>query len=98
HVDARTFPTRRSSDLSAKEPVRLYFNDFDNNDKKEQILTYYVQGKEIPFASKDELQKQMPLLKNKYLYAADFAKATLTDIFSFEDRKSTRLNSSHVKI
>jgi hypothetical protein len=58
---------------SAEEPVRLYFNDFDNNNKKEQILTYYVQGKEIPFAGKDELQKQIPLLKRKYLYAEDFA-------------------------
>ncbi len=67
---------------SAQEPVRLYFNDFDDNGKKEQILTYYVQGKEIPFAGKDELQKQIPLLKKKYFYAEDFAKATLTDIFS----------------
>ncbi|HRP56764.1 VCBS repeat-containing protein [Agriterribacter sp.] len=67
---------------SVQEPVRLYFNDFDNNDGKEQILTYYVQGKEIPFAGKDELEKQMPLLKKKYAYAEDFAKATLTDIFS----------------
>lgn len=67
---------------SAEEPVRLYFNDFDNNNKKEQILTYYVQGKEIPFAGKDELQKQMPLLKRKYLYAEDFAKTALADIFS----------------
>jgi hypothetical protein len=67
---------------SAQEPVRLYFNDFDNSDRKEQILTYYVRGKEIPFAGKDELEKQMPLLKKKYAYAEDFAKATLTDIFS----------------
>ncbi|HRQ49264.1 MAG TPA: VCBS repeat-containing protein, partial [Agriterribacter sp.] len=67
---------------SAQEPVRLYFNDFDDNGKKEQVLTYYVQGREIPFAGKDELQKQIPLLKKKYLYAEDFAKAGLTDIFS----------------
>ena len=67
---------------SEQQPVRLYFNDFDDNGKREQVLTYYAEGKEIPFAGKDELQKQIPLLKKKYFYAEDFAKATLTDIFS----------------
>lgn len=67
---------------SDKEPVRLYYNDFDDNGKKEQVLTYYVQGKEVPFANKSELEKQMPVLKKSFLYAEDFAKAHLTDLFS----------------
>ena len=66
---------------SPQEPVRLYFNDFDDNGKKEQVLSYYIDGKELPFATKGELEKQIPLLKKKYLYAADLAKASLTDIF-----------------
>ncbi len=64
-----------------KEPVRLYRYDFDDNGKKDQVLTYYLKGKEVPFANKDELTKQMPVLKKKYLYAEDFAKASLGDIF-----------------
>ncbi len=67
---------------SEKEPVKLYFNDFDNNEKKEQVLTYYLKGKEIPFANKAELEKQMPFLKKKFLYASDFAKASLEEIFT----------------
>ena len=67
---------------SDKEPVRLYYCDFDDNGKKDEVLTYYLDGRELPFASKDELQRQMPYLKKKYLYAEDFAKATLSDIFS----------------
>ena len=67
---------------SEKEPVRLYHYDFDNNGKKEQILTYYLDGKEITFANKLELEKQLPGLKKKYLYAEDFSKATLVDLFS----------------
>jgi enediyne biosynthesis protein E4 len=66
---------------SAAQPVQLYFNDFDDNGKKEQVLTYYVKNKEITFASKDELQRQVPMLKKKYIYAADFAKAAFKDIF-----------------
>jgi enediyne biosynthesis protein E4 len=67
---------------SAKEPVRLYYNDFDDNGKKDQILTYYLQGKEIPFASKAELEKQMPVLRKRFQYAENFAKAQFTDLFT----------------
>jgi hypothetical protein len=67
---------------SEKEPVRLYYNDFDGNGKKEQVLTYYLNGKEIPFANKAELEKQIPVLKKKFLYAENFAKATLSQLFT----------------
>ena len=69
---------------SPKEPVKLYFNDFDANGKKEQLLTYYLDKKEIPFATKSELEKQIPQLKKKFLFAKDFAKATLPELFSAE--------------
>jgi enediyne biosynthesis protein E4 len=73
---------------SADKPVRLYYNDFDGNGKKEQVLTYYIGDKEIPFANKAELEKQIPLLKKKFLYAGDFAKATLEELFSKEKLES----------
>ena len=68
---------------SEKEPVKMYYNDFDGNGKKEQLLTYFLNGKEIPFANKAELEKQMPsVMKKKFLFAEDFAKASLKDLFS----------------
>jgi len=76
---------------SAQNPVRLYYNDYDDNGKKEQVLTYYLGGKEIPFATKDELVKQIPELKKKYLYAEEFAKAGLTDIFKKEKLENAAL-------
>ena len=69
---------------SEKEPVRLYHYDFDGNGKKEQVLTYYLNGRELPFANKRELERQMPILKKNYLYAENFAKATLEDLFTRE--------------
>ncbi len=66
---------------TVKEPVWFYYFDADNNGKKEQIVTYYLEGKELPFANIAELVKQIPSLKKKYLYAEDFAKASLKDIF-----------------
>lgn len=74
-----------------KEPVRLYYYDFDGNGKKDQILTYYLDGKEIPFANKEELQKQLPVLKKQFLYAEDFAKASLAELFDGEKLKNARV-------
>jgi len=79
---------------SANQPVRLYYNDFDNNGKKEQVLTYYVDGKELPFANKTELQKQIPIIKKKFLYAGDFAKASIDEIFSSEKLESAEVLKS----
>ncbi len=76
---------------SSETPVRFYYNDFDDNEKKEQLITYYLAGKEIPFANKDEIQRQLPPLKKKYLYAEDFAKARLQDIFPKEKFKNAKL-------
>lgn len=69
---------------SAEQPVRMYFYDFDGNGKREQVLTYYLEGREVPFANKGELEKQMPVMKKQFLYAEDFAKASLTDLFTQE--------------
>ena len=81
---------------SEKEPVRLYYYDFDGNGKKEQILTYYLNGAELPFANKHELEKQMPALKKSFLYAEDFAKASLKDLFSEDKlRKADTLTANY---
>ncbi|HEY5406145.1 MAG TPA: VCBS repeat-containing protein, partial [Ginsengibacter sp.] len=76
---------------SSTKPVRLYYNDFDDNGKKEQVLTYYLDGQEIPFANKDELQKQIPVIKKRFLYASDFAKASLDDIFSADKMRGSEI-------
>jgi hypothetical protein len=63
------------------EPVRMYYNDFDDNGTKEQLLSYFVKGKEVPYNTKKELQSQLPFVKKKFVYASDFAEAAFTDIF-----------------
>lgn len=79
---------------SQSNPVRLYYNDFDGNGIKEQVITYFLNGHELPFANEDELQKQMPVIKKKFLYAGDFAKATLPDIFSGDKLKGSEVLSA----
>jgi len=79
---------------TAAQPIRMYYNDFDDNGTKEQIVTYYQQGIEIPMATKMDMEKQMPFIKKKYLYAAAFSKASLSDIFSLSKLKSSAVFSA----
>ncbi|MBL7474012.1 VCBS repeat-containing protein [Robertkochia sediminum] len=74
------------------QPLRLYRKDMDNNGSIESVITFYYQGIETPFASKDELSKQMPYLNKKYLSYADFARAGMNDLFGAE-----QLNDAAIK-
>ena len=69
---------------SLEKPITLYSYDFDTNGSQESIVTYYHQNIETPFASKDELVKQMPYLNKKYLSYKDFANASIEELFSKE--------------
>lgn len=81
---------------SEKEPVKLYYNDFDGNGKTEQVLTYYVANRELLFAGKGDVDRQLPFLKKNFLYAKDFAKASVTDLFGQEKlAKSTVLHADY---
>jgi hypothetical protein len=76
-----------------KTPIRLYNNDFDDNGRTESVMTYYLNGKEIPFSNKDEIQRQVPAIKKKFLYAEDYAKASLEEIFG-----KAKLRSADVSV
>lgn len=69
---------------SKAEPLRCYVNDFDGNSQIEQVLTYYLDGKEVPFANYAELTKQMVSLKKRYLFAKEMAGDTPAEIFGQE--------------
>jgi hypothetical protein len=73
---------------SKEKPVRLYIEDFDGNGRVEQVMTYYVGDTEIPFAGKTLLEKSIPSLRKKFLYAADFAKAGVGEILGREKMRS----------
>ncbi|HNR43393.1 MAG TPA: VCBS repeat-containing protein [Bacteroidales bacterium] len=73
---------------SVKEPIELYFKDFDNNGTIDPIITYYILGQSYPFPSRNEFLTQMPSMRNKFPTYASYADAKLTDIFSPEDLQS----------
>ncbi|MEN9571564.1 MAG: hypothetical protein RL172_2795, partial [Bacteroidota bacterium] len=73
---------------SASEPVKMYFNDFDGNGKKEQVITFFVEGREVTLSSKSELELQMPVIKKDYIYAQDFAKAKINELLGQKNVQS----------
>lgn len=75
---------------SEKEPLSLVYKDFDNNGSIDPILNYYVQGKEYPFPSRDELLDQMYSMRGKFTDYASYADARLTDIFTPGDLKDAK--------
>lgn len=78
---------------STEMPIKLYRYDFDNNGKVEPVVTYYYQGLETVFATKDEMVKQLPFLNKKYLSYAAFADASMEDLFTEE-----KLNKADRKV
>lgn len=66
---------------SAAQPLHCYAKDFDQNGSVEPIMTFFENGKEYPLMRQDVVVKQMPSLKKRFLYAKDYGKATVEDIF-----------------
>lgn len=51
---------------SFTEPLSLYAADFDKNDQIDPIIFHYVEGVESPFATRDDLIKQIAAIKKKH--------------------------------
>jgi hypothetical protein len=66
----------------------MYVNDYDDNGRAEQIITYDVAGQETIFADKREIERQVPFVRKKYNLAKDFSEASLEDIFGKEKIKT----------
>jgi hypothetical protein len=46
--------------------MRLFVNDFDNNGTIEQIATRFIDGKDMPLNLKQDIAKQIPMIKRKF--------------------------------
>ena len=71
-----------------KEPLSLYFKDFDANGSIDPIFCYYVQGVSYPAYSRDDLAEQLPIIKRKFLEYHNYADATINEIFSADELKN----------
>jgi hypothetical protein len=75
---------------SQKEPLTVCYGDFDGNGSIDPLLCYYIQGKQWPLASLDELAEQLPFVRKKFLRYNEYATATLHQILTPEQEKKAQ--------
>ncbi|MEZ4961270.1 MAG: VCBS repeat-containing protein [Saprospiraceae bacterium] len=75
---------------TATEPLELFAKDFDNNGSLDPVLAYYNGGKLYPLPLRDNLIKQIPSLKKKFVYYTDYGKATLDQVFSSSELETSQ--------
>ncbi len=67
---------------NTKRPLNLYLKDFDQNGKLDAVMTFNTKGEESIFASRANLERQIPSIGPKFRTNKAFAEASLKDIFS----------------
>lgn len=66
---------------SPDQPVKLYIDDFDNNEFLDPIIFYPLFGNYVPFANRATLNKQLPYLAKRFKSYKEFAKIkTIEDL------------------
>ena len=69
----------------ASRPLKLYYNDFDQNGFPECIMTFSAEnGKDYPYALRQNLTNQLRYLKKKYPDFESFKNADMSEIFTPE--------------
>jgi enediyne biosynthesis protein E4 len=68
-------------------PIKLWINDFDDNGFPEKILSYTVNGRDLPVVMKREMTKELPSLKKQVLKHHDYATKSIQDLFPADKLK-----------
>ena len=85
---------------SSGEPLKIYAKDFDQNGSYDPFISCYFpdsSGKkhEYFFHTKDDMQKQLILIRKKFEHYADFGRATVQDVFTPEEMKGAQVLSAN---
>src|SRR5690606_40055130 len=90
HRYLHSFPTRRSSDLKVWQDARVFVKlNYELTDSENFKKDYGL---------KDQLQRSVVSIMNNIAEGFDGNREFIKFLKYSKDRKSTRLNSSHVKI
>ncbi|RIV70641.1 VCBS repeat-containing protein [Flagellimonas aequoris] len=76
---------------SREYPMKLYFNDFDENGQTETVTAMEKNGKYYPLETLDGLASQLVFLKKKYTSYKSFAGKTMGELFGDDVLKKSTL-------
>ena len=84
-------------DISTEHPLTYYLKDFDKNGEEEALVAVWKQDAYYPYATRDELIRQMAGLKKKFLYTTDVAGKTFDQLFgaSLDGAVERRVEETH---
>jgi enediyne biosynthesis protein E4 len=80
---------------SKAHPLSLYVHDFDKNGQNEALLCQYDGERQYPLAQRNDLVRQMPILKKKYLKFEAYAAQTMADIFGADALKEVLVRQAY---
>jgi hypothetical protein len=63
-----------------QHPVKLWMNDFDQNNLLDKIMTHTVNGRDMTVFLKHEMEAQLPFLKKQNLLHKDFAMKSIQEL------------------
>jgi hypothetical protein len=64
-----------------QRPVKLWINDYDQNNSVEKIMTYTVDGKDVPVFLKKDMEDQLPSIKKANLKNEAYAHKSIQELF-----------------
>lgn len=76
---------------SKEKPAWLYHQDFDGNGQADPLIFHYLGEKLVPFATRDDLIRQIPAIKRKHKSYADYAQISKPeDLLTAEELQGAR--------
>lgn len=69
------------------ETFDIYVKDFDNDNHKDIVLSYYNDGKQYPVRGRGCSSQQIPNIKKKFKNYESFSEATLVDVYTEKSLK-----------
>jgi enediyne biosynthesis protein E4 len=73
--------------VSEKEPLEMYYKDFDNNGSVDPIFSCYIQHKRYPYITRDELVTQLPVMRKRFSNFKSYADITMEELFQNNELK-----------
>ena len=76
--------------ITSPDSLSLYAADFDKLNRVVPVIAVTEQGRQYPYASRDELLDQIPSLKKKYTDYVSYSKASLVEMLPDDKLKGAK--------
>lgn len=73
-----------------REPLELFYDDFDRDGRIDPLLSLYIDGKRYPHPLLDRLRSTIPPIGARFSSYEAYAKATLDEVLTDQERRQAR--------